>query len=150
MLISNTCLQPTVYIHYGHLASEFDPGLVAVRFGAICTKPDKGLWASPVDATWGWKAWCDAEQWSCCDMSKSFEFTLSPKAKILHILDKSDINPYIVSYEGFESLDREKLYNDFDGIELHLSQNPRLSNSVFQMWDCDSICVWNPDVINLQ
>ena len=34
-------------------------------------KPDGGLWASPVGASWGWQQWCESEQWG--DLSTRFE-----------------------------------------------------------------------------
>ena len=51
-----------VYIHYG--SKKFD----TERFTPIqnCyprNKPIGGLWASEVDAQFGWKTWCEGEQY---------------------------------------------------------------------------------------
>ena len=149
------------YIHYGHDASEFDPKLIAnASCCAVLSKPDKGLWASPIDSDWGWKDWCELEEWSCSDMSKSFIFTLTSTAEILEIHREEDILPYLIREQDefllrrritnpCEKLNRELLYKKFDGIELFISENWSMHDGVFCTWDCDSICVWNPEVIEL-
>ena len=144
-----------VYIHYGQ--TEFDPELATREVNAIWSKPDKGLWGSPVDSDWGWKEWCEAEDWSCNDLTKSFKFTLEPKASILEIHKEEDILPYLIQdvHSGIrfgltnisDKLNKEKLYSEFDGMELFISENWRMHDGFFNTWDCDSIVVWNPDLI---
>jgi hypothetical protein len=43
-----------------------------------------------------------------------------------------------------DELDLEKLYAEFDGMELFISEDfEHLHNGMFNLWDVDSICVWN-------
>lgn len=151
----------TEYIHYGD--SNFDPGLCTRDVHSHHAKPNKGIWASPVDAEFGWKDWCESEQWcpKGFNWKKSFIFTLTEEAKILYIHTEDDILDYIIKdpddWNIFntktsvsDSLNLEKLYNEFDGMELFMSENyVSLHYSIFNSWDCDSIVVWNPKVINV-
>ena len=150
------------YIHYG--SDTYNPELVSkAQPFVIMSKPDKGLWASPVDAEFGWAEWCELEDFDKSDFEKSFKFTLKPTAKILEIHKEEDIVPYVVFNSDInmfrrsgqltdcsDMLNKIKLYSQFDGIELHISEDyERLHYGIFNTWDCDSICVWNPDVIEL-
>ena len=90
------------YIHYGHLTTEpvendilpslvrlteksavFNKGLFNPIKNTSFTKPDGGYWASPVDSSWGWKDWCEVEDFSECKESNSFRFTLKEDARVL-------------------------------------------------------------------
>ena len=94
-------------------------------------------------------------------MSVSFRFTLTDSAKILEVHKEEDILDYVITNQDSlqfrrythnltdicDYLDTEKLYSEFDGIELFLSDNYSMHDGIFNSWDCDSIVVWNPDVI---
>ena len=176
------------YIHYG--SKEFDPKLVdkslevmrnfepydgVGKFNMIKNygfKP-KGLWASPVNAAYGWKEWCESEEFHTERLNSSFRFTLSNKAKILKIRTEKDIMDYLILSDytkdrikndkclkitknikiytsTSDRFNLSKLAEDYDGIELFLSDNYNsLRYSVFYSWDCDSICIWNKDIINI-
>ena len=95
------------------------------------------------------------------------------KQKILTINSEDDILPYILKtdtisgefpilcefLDGFtrymngsnktkisDSIDRNKLMQDYDAMEIpDISTVPRFS--IFNTYDCDSICIWNPDMI---
>lgn len=146
-----------MYIHYG--SDRFDRQILedkrSENANRVTWKPC-GLWASPVDAGLGWREWCEDECFDRSDFSKAFRFDVTPNAKILHVRSLKDVEQYITKspYEalfaaGFDYLDCGKLCRDYDGIELHISDNYaalHMSN-VFYTWDVDSICVWNPDAI---
>ena len=55
-------------------------------------KPIGGYWASPVDADWSWKDWCESEQYRVCDEKNSFKFTLKEDARVLHIKHHSELD----------------------------------------------------------
>lgn len=142
------------YVHYG--SNKFDArklidGVVENRF----RRTDKpwGLWASPVNAKYGWKDWCEDEDYNTDDLYLSFRFRVKANARILHIHSLSDAKKYLLVKERFYSitdymLDLKRIYAHYDGMELHLSDDWSMrDNNVFYTWDADSICVWNPDVI---
>ena len=147
----------TKYIHYGH--SNFDRDLfVTPRNRRHFVKPSGGLWASPVGAKFGWKEWCEEENFRSCDPENAFMFMLCPGAKVAHIFSRRDmvVLPQIESdHSMWVSLDFEKMMEQgYDAVELHLSDEDRTSVGYLDGlywclygWDCDSILVLNPDVI---
>ena len=139
----------TTYIHYGH--SFFQPEKMKEKPNLIYTsyKPH-GLWASPVDAEWGWKDWCEETECFLETLDESFQFTLKSKANILHIHSWEDAKPFLIKQGTYNySLKLKTIYKKYDGMELHISENyGELHDSYpFYLWDVDSICIWNPDII---
>lgn len=139
------------YIHYGH--RYFDRTRFApIRNERCFTKPLGGLWASPVDAEFGWKDWCDSEKFRECNLENSFTFTLTPEAKVLYIDNVSVLDglPQVkneFSYSGWCQLDFEKLLEQgYDAVEMSLSSDGRLYMKLYG-WDCDSIVILNSEVI---
>lgn len=143
------------YIHYRH--DKFCPDKLKDKTECKYPRTDKpeGIWASPINAEWGWKDWCLSESYHPERLNKSFTFKLRPKARILHIHSLNDATPYLYVKDRFMSLvdyglDLKKIYSNFDGMELHISDNyNELHNhNVFSTWDVDSICIWNPEIID--
>lgn len=153
----------TVYVHYG--ADVFDPvitaknGLAYDWKKAFMGKPS-GLWASSVDAGLSWKDWCESEDYHTEQLEKCFRFKIKDGARILEIHQIEDILDYLEkSVDGWTvwldgahmhaSLNANRLRSEFDGMELYLSENWQLRDQYFYPWDVDSICIWNPDVVEV-
>lgn len=139
------------YIHYGH--ESFDRDLIQpIKNRQYFTKPWGGFWASPVDAKFGWKQWCERENFAQHRFGYSFTFTLSPEAKVLTIsstLDLSGLPLTGPSLVDEVQLDFEELLRrGYDAVELELSRDWELYFSMYG-WDCDSIVILNPDVIRV-
>lgn len=139
------------YIHYG--AEPFNRDLIVpIRNRLYFTKPWGGLWASPVDAPFGWKQWCEREGFALDRFVHSFTFTLSPEAKVLTISSRLNMHglPRGDSLGldlGMVCLDFEELRRQgYDAVELELSCDWELYFALYG-WDCDSIVILNPDVI---
>ena len=50
----------------------------------------------------------------------------------------------------FYSLDWDYIFSTYDGIELiHGTVYSTLHFTSFNSWDCDSICIWNKDVVTI-
>jgi hypothetical protein len=117
------------------------------------SKPNGGLWASAVDATWGWKDWCKSEKFMRCTEDNCFSFHLAPTANVL-VIDSADcleglprLETGEFSHDLWVTLDFEKLRDSgVDAIELVLSADQRLYWELYG-WDCDSILIMNPDII---
>lgn len=149
------------YIHYGH--SGFIPDLfrkIKNHYGFV--KPSGGLWASSVDAPYGWKQWCEQEDFLVHRLKDSFTFKLSENSKILHIRSVQDLKLLprqedLLFEPPFVCLDFEKLLADgWDAVELHLSEERRDELDWYDGlywklygWDCDSILIMNPDVVEV-
>ena len=143
------------YIHYGH--NDFSKEAFApIKNRRVSNKPYGGLWASPVDAPFGWKNWCKDAGFRECSEENSFEFSIAPEAKIL-VIDSSakakrlPQRPLSVDELGIRGLlpvtpDFERLAEVCDAIEFRLSDDRSLYHTMY-CWDCDSILIMNPDII---
>lgn len=152
-----------IYIHYG--SNEFKPKLFKpVKNEMMFTKPKGGLWASPINAKESWKEWCERNDFHLQLLEKSFVFGLKPETKVLFIDDVKQLddlpkvkNPAI--FENFNiwvCLDFEELSKEYDAIEITLSEekshNGEFWGGLYDKlygWDCDSICIMNPDCLDL-
>ena len=138
------------YIHYGH--KHFQPEMFCpISNRGQWVKPNGGLWASPMDASFGWKDWCYGSNFRECNVENSFTFTLSESARVLVIDNNESLLklPQIVPeymHDLWCMLDFEKLVDEYDAIELDMSSDGRLYWSLYG-WDCDCILVMNPNVV---
>ena len=142
------------YIHYGSTAfieESWEP----IR-NENWIKPHGGLWASAIDAPYGWKDWNGTYNYQLCDETNSFKFKLKPSARIL-IIDSIDVLKrlhklqYTVTtlIRDVYFLNFERLLEDgYDAIDFQLSKDPKLYWAMYG-WDCDSILVMNKDVLIL-
>lgn len=140
-----------MYIHYGHkqfLRSNF----IEIK-NCASTKPHGGLWASDVHSEYGWKTWCKDNYFRDCTEKNAFYFNLAPEANVLHIRSLEDLeglpenrydSPWMPGaiYLDFEAMKASGV----DAIELHLSNDHRLYWGMYG-WDCDSILIMNPEVV---
>lgn len=145
-------MNKAVYIHYGH--KEFDPKLfVPVSNIPYRNKPIGGLWASPVDAEFGWKDWCEAEEFKECKEENSFRFCLKDGSKVYHIRNKLDVGNLpkqnLVKFPrlALNSVDFEKMRSQgWQAVELHLSGSDTLYFDLYG-WDCDCILVLDLSIV---
>ena len=76
----NAHIMGNEYIHYGNSKlHEISP----IRNEHHFTKPHGGLWASPIDAQFGWKDWCLRENFCTGKLERNFIFKLKPNAKMV-------------------------------------------------------------------
>ena len=132
----------------------------------IC-KPDCAWWGSPVNASFGWKEWCECECFMLeeIDWDNPIKWRLTSNSKILRIAiddvadsQNSPLSKYVTEdllYKklGFSSLNLFGVYLDFNlilnddiiAVELldanigHKFINP--IETMFNSWDCESIVV---------
>lgn len=147
-----------IYIHYG--ATQFDPSLgFPVRNKEWWVKPNGGLWASRKNATFGWKDWCDREEFRDCDIKNSFEFVLRDESKIAIISTLTQLRRlpeinnnrfgallYFIDFERCIRLGIDAIELCWYGDEYKDVANGDLYFSLYG-WDCDSIIVLNPDAV---
>lgn len=144
------------YVHYGSTSfqpDKFQP-IKNQEWGAV--KPIGGMWASPIDAKWGWKQWCTSEEFWLDKLDSNFEFSLIDDARVCHIKSIKDLEK-LPEWKGlFKStwycIDFKKAMKKYDAIELHLSDeitDDYLDSLYFKLygWDCDSILIMNPNII---
>lgn len=148
------------YIHYG--SPRFELGRwtpIQAEYGGMF-KPLGGLWASPVDAPFGWSAWCEQENFRLDCLRESFTFELKPGARVLELTpdnvwelpqNKDALFPRLEEerssgYASVKDIDFVALAQQYDVLECSLTKYPSLYWSLYG-WDCDCILVMNPDVI---
>lgn len=142
-----------IFIHIGH--KEFDNELwKEVKNRNFC-KPIGGLWASRINAKFGWKDWCKENNFDGCSINQSFSFRLANDARLLIIdsveqLKELPKNDNMMEYESAGScyLDFEKLKDKYDAIEVNISNDNRLHFALYG-WDCDSILILNKNIIKM-
>ena len=140
-------------IHYG--SSYFDPEkFISVKNRDLMTKPTGGLWASPVDAAWRWKQWCETERFELDSLSTHFIFEITD-SHILKISSESDMHQNLLWIQSSFSwtVDFERLSNKYDAIFLTEKgeQETRLTfpKSLYG-WDCECVLVLNKKCIILE
>lgn len=137
------------YIHYGH--KNFEPEkFQGIKNVPMFPKPRGGLWASPINAEYGWRDWCEAESFRDCNSEESFLFRLKDGAKVYHIRSMQDVKsmPLIeIGATTYYVPNFEKMLDDgWDAVELHLSECEELYFALYS-WDCDCILVMNKDIV---
>ncbi len=141
-----------VYIHYGARTFDLKIGFPVKSSNGHCrVKPFGGLWASRVGDPYGWKSWCKENDFRICRERNSFKFTLSDNAKIKYISCINDIisEPWFKaeSIDILNSIDYKQLLSEgYDGIEV-----TNIEPLYFAMygWDCNSIVVLNPNIVEV-
>ena len=134
-------------------------------------KPKSALWGSPIDAEFGWREWCEAENYIPGKRHMSFDeyfktyftWTLKDDSKIYTISDMNDIQKlaYYIGiihrsdkFFNYYILDYKMAYDmGYTAIELC---NPTLGHRffndlelLFNSWDCESIVVLDPSKVIL-
>ena len=148
-------MEKPVYIHYG--AKVFDPGKgFPIRNRENWTKPAGGLWASRETSAFGWKDWCERENFRRCDTSNAFWFVLRDGAKVGVISCTDDLkrlpNKKCELWSVIPDFE-ECLRWGYDAIELcwygEEYQTLAVDDIHFTLygWDCDSIVILNPESV---
>ena len=145
------------YIHYGSAAFD-STRFTSVRnkeFPFVKPEVGTGLWASPVDAEYGWKE-------AATDMGffedragsdKHFIFELAPHTRILTINSLADLMPLpivISRYATGGEFDFEAIAKEYDVMYLTTQGQTatRMSHPRnLYGWDCECILVLNQGVI---
>lgn len=153
----------TVYVHYGCTAEEFSADCFRkIKNNPPFAKPTGGFWGSPTQAAFGWIDFCRREEYvPPSGLHKKFCFFLQPEAQIIQIRSGEDFDllPKLEKtvdfpFEEIHLIDFEECCRcGIDAIEYCYSAIPRNDtlgdemNQKMRGWDCDSILVMNPQII---
>ena len=138
-----------IFITYGK--NHYDPDKF-IEPKNWWVKPIGGLWASRIDAEFGWKDWCIDQEFRDIDENDAFRFRLKDDAKVLYINNTNILSALPMEQNKLPLpginifLDFEKLSKEYDAIEVNISECRDLYYSLYG-WDCDSIVIMNPDII---
>ena len=163
-------MEEKIYIHWG--SEEFIPKKFKKISNTFIAKPKGGLWASPENAEYGWKEFCKDSGFNLNRLQNSFKFKLNGGAKVLDLssyrdflkipLDETKTKassleeiPWMPTRTGYP-LDWKALVGKYDAIEINYSDfeydTENEENSINEypvFWDCDSICIINPEIIEM-
>lgn len=142
-----------IFIHYGH--NMFNNNLWEEIHNIKFCKPYGGLWASDINAKFGWKDFNKEERYTECNDNNSFKFKLKKGTKIYTINNLEDLKKlpleqsvpreiHDISY----CLDFEKIKQKFDALEVNISKDKALYWKLYG-WDCDSILILNKECIQI-
>lgn len=139
------------YIHYG--SAKFDKSKFKVIENIqFFNKPNGGLWGCEVGTKFGWKEFCELENIDWVNLSDSFEFELTPEARVLRLHNLDDYvefrSKYAINDIGIKlalGYDFERIAKEYDVIDFKVGE---LYMTLYG-WDVDSIVVLNPDVIKI-
>lgn len=142
-----------IYEHVG--ASHFDRGLFMPIKKHFPTKPRGGFWASPCgEGFFTWKDWSKANYYDI-DNADHFFFTLKDNAKVFRISSQEEYEEFVNRFgkieEGMFGLtkvlfDWKHIAEVLDAVEVDVSSWIKLYDLMYS-WDCDSICIFNPDIV---
>lgn len=154
-------MESEIFVHYG--SKKFDKNLFESIKNQYFVKPQGGLWASSVNAKYGWKDWNEYSGFRKCQEENSFKFRLKENAKVCIINKIEELRslPENGAYKNEEyknvlsrsvikdikCLDFEKLVTmGYDAILVNISSDQRLYWALYG-WDCDSLLVFNKEII---
>ena len=133
---------------------------------SFANKPEKGgLWCSPENSVYGWKDFCQGEDFRTEDLDHGTRFDLKEGTKLLVI---DCVEDYRKAIERFGGRNRELYYvkekflnfglirdAGYDGVYLTDNGNSELHTPdfdefgdlemVMNTWDVESILILNPD-----
>jgi len=112
------------------------------------TKPEGGLWASPVACAYGWREWCEAEEWG--DLESRFETEFTGRTFVIDSLRDLDgfiwqKDSYGIGYPDYEAM----LRLGVDGIYLteQGQRETRFTHPGLYWYDCECVLVMNPEYV---
>ena len=150
---SGRYLQTMVSVQKFHLITygcgdKFDIKLFKPIKNRMHTKPEGGLWGSPVDCEYGWRQWCEDEGYG--DLSSKFKTNCIGNTLIInHLIDLNNFiwqkNDYCNDFPDYEKM----LKSGVDIIYLTESgqRETRFSNPGLYGYDCESVLIMNPACI---
>lgn len=124
----------------------------------------QGLWLSVEDG-WGWRDWCEGEEWGLDALILQYEITLEAKAEILYLRSPGEIDDFTDNFgvgdvtlisnqlawpKGFQLVNWLQVAERWQGIIIAPYQHSRrLDTHTFWYygWDCSSGCIWDAKAI---
>ena len=121
---------------------------IKVDEGDLPIKPKGGIWASPVDAKFSWKDWCEGEKFD--DLNSKYAVILDIDiTNFIVIGRKNDLDklPWYKKFGFLEAIDFKKLVGEgVDGIYLTTRGEAETRFSfprTLYGWDCESVLILN-------
>lgn len=120
-----------------------------VKNKSFGNKPKGGFWACPVDAEFGWKEFCESEDWNTECLDKHITFTFTGDTLVINSLKDLAAVPMVRDITGQLRPDFEKIAEKYDAIYLtHRGQaETRYSQGIdLHGWDIECVLILNPNI----
>lgn len=148
------------YVTYFNKGDIFNKDSITINLESnFNNKPKTGFWGSPVDAAFGWKEWCENEEYGDYDFENPIKWKLK-EGKIFQVdwddLETDEFNRYLIYTKDIftPNLDFITMHNDeIIAVELlnasigHSFLRLDRTELMFNSWDCESIVVLDKDCI---
>lgn len=141
-------LREDLLIHYGDTSYSLEKFQKITDEGWV--KPRGGLWTSPLKSEWGWRDWCNAENFRECKREDSFLLKLNEDSRIYIIDSVEDVRKAPVKTLGYMNrmtINFEILSQDYDALWLtRKGESETRWEEVYSLygWDCESVLILNP------
>jgi hypothetical protein len=116
-------------------------------------KPKGGLWASPINSSFGWREWCESEGFRLRSFDTSFQFSISGNILVIDSEDDLKFFNWDRPYSHVDMLipDFEDLvFTGYDAVHLTVKGEYETRFSVpysLYGWDCESVLIMNLNCI---
>lgn len=112
-------------------------------------KPSGGLWTSPIDSEWGWKDWCESEDWG--DLGSHFRLRFTGRVYVIDSMDAAKQLPWRkpswsshVAWPDYEAIvGIDAIHMTVEGEQATRYDEPSLYG-----WDCETVWIMNPACIS--
>jgi len=132
-------------IHYGTIG--FHPDFFKPIENKRFVKPEGGFWTSPVNSKWGWKDWCDSEDFRPC--IDGYKYNVNGNIITIDCVEDMLDLPWF-SVKGYDYIDFELLAKSYDAIHL-TKRGEELTRFTHPKslygWDCESVLILNKSAI---
>ena len=134
-------------VHYGNDEFVYEKFANPTGESRIGIKPKCGLWASPVSSKYGWREWCEDNDFG--DLSKSFCFQFHGSLLIINSVEDLENLPWIED-SILPKIDFTEIVKRYDGMMV-TEKGERETRFTFPKslygWDCESVVIFNRDCI---
>ena len=119
-------------------------------------KPQGGLWATPIGSGFGWKEWCEENNFHQKELKESFTFVYEGRTLVIDSEENIRSVPCITTGSIIPFPDYEHmLKQEVQGIHMTLSGLRATSSRFFPFpeqpwfygWDCESLLVMDPSTV---
>jgi len=151
----NLAIELTTYGKKKFSNSDFLP----VTNNATRSKPKGGLWASPKNSEYGWKDWCEDNDFYTDKLKNKFDFTYKGNTAVIE--KEEDLYSNLI----WQSLDRRKGVVHLEAIDyeamieagcdaIFLTEEGQYNTRLtfprnLYGWDCECVLILNPKTIYL-
>lgn len=135
--------------HYG--SNKFDLSLFKPIKNRHWIKPYGGLWTSPLNTKWGWKEWCEAENFNIYKIDKFFNVTFTGNILVIDSEKDLDKLKWKKHCSYVWHIDFEEMVNN--GVDaIWLTQEGEADTRLLHPrslygWDCESVLIMNKEKI---